>query len=232
MPTDPASRLGPRAYGVGVLWALAILTTLVALANWSTRRPGRRDGLGRPWGEWLTKPAVTAGLIAIAASIDALDATQRVWCLVGLSLCLCGDVALMWRPELFRTGLVSFLLGHLAFVVGFVSRGELAPSWAIAVGVVVIVGCLGIAAGHLMPSIRRTAPELVLPVSAYVLVIATMVGASSWGGHWAAPLGAATFAISDLTLADDKFVTHRRWSSMAVMITYHGALALLVASLA
>ena len=74
-------------------------------------------------------------------------------------------------------------------------------------------------------------PKLFGPVLAYVAVIAVMAVASWRGGHWAAPIGAATFAVSDLTLADNKFVTPRRWSPVAVMVTYHLALALLVVSL-
>ncbi len=214
-----------------MMTALAIATAVVAAVNWYSRRPGQGGAETSPWLGWLTKPVVTTGLFALAALADAADPTQQRWFLVGLLLCLGGDVALMWRPELFRTGLVSFLLGHVAFVVGFISRGEAAPAWAVAVGAAVLAGCLVIALRHLLPSVRRNAPQLFAPVIAYVAVIATMAVASWWGGHWAAPLGAATFAVSDLTLADNKFVVQRRWSPLAVMATYHLALALLVISL-
>lgn len=208
--------------------ALALLIAIAAVANWYSRLPSSNTF---PWVEWVSKPAVTVGLIAAAVTVDPADVDQQRWFVVGLALCLVGDVALMWRPELFRTGLVSFLLGHLAFVIGFVIRSAVAPLWAIVSGAVVLTGCLAIGVRHLLPTVRRTAPRLFPPVVVYVAVIAVMAVASWWGGHWAAPLGAATFAMSDLTLADNKFVANRRWSPVAVMISYHLALGLLVLSL-
>ena len=85
--------------------------------------------------------------------------------------------------------------------------------------------------GHLLPGVRSRTPDLFGPVLTYVVVIGSMGVAASWGHHWAAPIGAAAFVVSDLTLADNKFVTSRRWSPLAVMVTYHLALALLVLSM-
>ncbi len=207
---------------------LAAVVVVAAIVNWYSRAPGADTGR---WLEWLSKPAATIGLIALAVQIEPADGAQHWWFLLGLVLCLGGDVALMWQPELFRTGLVSFLLGHLAFVVGFATRATMAPTWAIAVGAMLLGICLTIGLRHLLPTVRVNAPDLFAPVTAYVVVIGAMAVASWWGGHWAAPLGAASFAVSDLTLADNKFVAARRWSPPAVMITYHLALAFLVLSL-
>lgn len=208
--------------------ALAAVTMFAALVNWWSRRPGADDG---PWIQWLTKPAVTVGLIALAAVVQPANSTQQRWFLIGLALCLVGDVALMWRPELFRTGLVSFLLGHLAFVAGFVIRARWAPGWSIALGLVVLISCIAVAARHLFPAVRATNPQLFGPVLAYVVVIGSMVLAAGRGGSWLSPVGAATFALSDLTLADNKFVSPRPWSPVLVMVTYHLALVMLVLSL-
>ncbi len=212
-------------------WGLAIVVALVAAVNWYSRRPLRDDDDSSPWLEWLTKPVVTVGLLFIADVIDVADPAQRRWFLVGLAFCLFGDLALMWQPELFRSGLVSFVAGHAAFVAGFISRNDPAPLWAIAGCGLVLAISLGIGIRHLLPAVGRRAPRLFGPVAAYVAVIATMAIASWWGGHWAAPSAAAVFAVSDLTLADNKFVAERPWSPLIVMITYHLALALLVVSL-
>ncbi len=201
------------------------------MANWFSRRPGPK-GDNSPWLEWMTKPVVTVGLIFAADVVDAADPAQQRWFLIGLAFCLFGDLALMWQPELFRSGLVSFLAGHTAFVAGFAARGEVAPTWSVIAGALVLITCLGIGVRHLLPAVKQRAPALFGPVLAYVTVIAVMAVTSWWGGHWAAPLGAATFAVSDLTLADNRFVAERRWSPVAVMVTYHLALALLVLSLA
>ena len=214
----------------GLATATATATAAVAVANWATRFPGSPLA-GRPWVEWLTKPAATLGLIVLAISMGSADPAQQRWFVAGLVLCLMGDVALMLPTEMFRTGLTSFLLGHVAFIVGFIERGATAPSWSVVVGLVILAGCMLIGVRHLLPSVRTRAPELYGPVVAYIVVIASMTVASIWGQHWAAPLGAATFAVSDLTLADNKFVAARRWSPLAVMVTYHLALALLVLSI-
>lgn len=210
---------------------LATVITLVAVVNWYSRRPEREADEISPWLEWLTKPVVTVGLLFMADLIDVADPGQRRWFLVGLAFCLFGDLALMWQPALFRSGLVSFLAGHAAFVAGFVNRNDPAPPWAIAACGLVLAACLVVGVRHLLPAVRRRAPRLLGPVVAYISVIAIMAVASWWGGHWAAPTAAAVFAVSDLTLADNKFVAERRWSPMIVMITYHTALALLVVSL-
>lgn len=210
--------------------ATAAATAAVAVANWGTRFP-ESPLAGRPWVEWLTKPMATLGLITLAITMGSADPAQQQWFVAGLVLCLIGDVALMLPTEMFRTGLTSFLLGHLAFIVGFIERGTPAPLWSIVIGLIMLGGCLLIGVRHLLPSVRAQAPALFGPVLAYIVVIASMTVASLWGQHWAAPIGAATFAVSDLTLADNKFVAARRWSPLAVMVTYHLALALLVLSL-
>ena len=212
-------------------WGLAIVIALAAAANWYSRRPSREDDDNSPWLEWFTKPVVTAGLIFAADVVDAVDSAQQRWFLIALAFCLFGDLALMWQPELFRSGLVSFLVGHSAFVAGFAARGEPAPTWSILASGLVLATCLAIGVRHLLPTVRQRVPSLFPAVLAYVAVIAVMAVASWWGGHWAAPLGAAAFAVSDLTLSDDKFVAERPWSPVVVMVTYHLALALLVVSL-
>lgn len=216
------------AEDVPIPMVLAIVA-VAAVVNWFTRRPGGRPL--SPWVEWISKPTVTAGLVIAAATIDVADTGQQRWFVAGLILCLIGDVALMLPTEMFRSGLTAFLLGHLAFVVGFIIRSDPAPLWSVVIGAIVLIICLGIGARHLLPSVRRSEPELFPPVLAYIVVIGSMAVAAWWGQHWAAPLGAAAFAISDLTLADNKFVTPRRWAPLAVMVTYHAALALLVVSL-
>ena len=213
------------ALNIGLLALVAVAATV----NWSTRRPGTAHL--SPWIEWLSKPTVTLGLIVLAAVIEPVDETQRWWFVAGLVLCLVGDIALMLPTERFRTGLGAFLLGHLAFVVGFILRGQSAPRLAVVVSAAVLLLCLVVAARHLLPGVRRSEPGLLGPVVAYVIVIASMALSSWWGGHWAAPIGAATFAVSDLTLADNKFISARRWSPLVVMVSYHLALALLVLSL-
>ncbi len=215
--------------------AIVIATGLVMVANWVSRRPGSGDDAERSadrWLEWITKPAATVGLIMLAAALDPVDDGQQRLTVLGLALCLAGDVFLMLPNERFRLGLASFLVGHLAFMAGFVSRGQTAPPWSIVVATAVLVPCLVVGGRRLVPAVRRRHPELLGPILVYIGVIAAMAVAAWWGGSWPAPLGAAVFALSDLTLADNKFVQPRPWAPMAVMVTYHLALSLIVVSLA
>ncbi len=214
---------------------IVVATGLAMVANWVSRRPGTGDEAERSadrWLEWIAKPAATVGLIIVAAALDPVDGAQQRLMVLGLALCLVGDVFLMLPVERFRLGLVSFLVGHMAFVAGFVNRGRLAPPWSIVVATVLVVLCLAIGGWRLVPAVRRRHPELLGPILLYITVIAAMAVAAWWGGSWPAPLGAAVFALSDLTLADNKFVQPRPWAPVAVMVTYHLALSLIVASLA
>lgn len=87
-----------------------------------------------------------------------------------------------------------------------------------AVGVVAVV----VVGRHFLPGISRGEnKELVVPAITYAVVISAMV-VSAWGtwSLWAI-IGASLFYISDGTLAWNKFLDHRRWGDIAVMVTYH-----------
>ena len=58
-----------------------------------------------------------------------------------------------------------------------------------------------------------------------------MVGSAVFRGDGLAAAGALVFAASDSILALDRFDRPRRWGPVAVMVTYHVAQGLLVASL-
>lgn len=220
---------------VGLMPVVVIATGVAMVVDWVSRRPGMADtaqrGVAR-WLEWIAKPAATLGLIIVAAALDAVDGAQQRLTVLGLVLCLAGDVFLMLPTERFRLGLVSFLVGHLAFVAGFVNRAQLAPLWSIVPAAAMVVVCLVVGGRRLVPALGRRNPELLGPVLAYITVIAAMAVAAWWGGSWPAPFGAAVFALSDLTLADNKFVQSRPWAPVTVMVTYHLALSLIVVSLA
>ncbi len=203
---------------------LIIITCVFAALNWVSRW-----FLNRPL-EWVTKPAVTTGLIAMALLLDPAHSTERIWFVVGLIFCLIGDVALMLPKERFIAGLVAFLIGHLSFIVGFATRGEAAPATAVVVALAVAVAAVVITFVRTVRTLGTSSP-LFGPVALYMVIILAMGITSPAGGSAAAPLGAAMFAASDAVLADNKFVNARRWKPLTVMMSYHAALALLVISL-
>jgi uncharacterized membrane protein YhhN len=195
-------------------WALLAVTLAFAVADWWATWAGRRDI------RFVTKPATLAFLIGVAVTLDPFDPTIRTWMVIGLVLSLAGDVFLMLEEKWFVAGLASFLLGHVAYIVGL----QLAPrSWGwTLVGLVVValaiatIGrriVLGVAASEHRP--------MVGPVVAYLVVISAMVvSAFGTAGLWAI-VGASLFYASDATLAWNRFLELRRFGPLSVMVTYH-----------
>jgi uncharacterized membrane protein YhhN len=204
-------------------WAFAALTAAFALTDWWATWTERRTV------RFVAKPGTLAALIGVAVTLDpTVSPTIRTWMVVGLVLSLAGDVFLMLDEKWFVAGLGSFLLGHIAYVVGL----QLAPTsaaWTL-LGLAVVAACIatfgrrivtGVAAGE-----HR---DMVVPVVAYLVVISAMV-VSAFGtkGLWAV-VGASLFYASDATLAWNRFLEPRRFGPLAVMVTYHLGQAGLVA---
>lgn len=204
-----------------VSWILLVVAGVVAVADWVVvwRRPAHERA------ETVLKPLVLLALIAVALTVDPAHDAQRAWFVVALVLSLAGDVFLLPAIDRFVPGLASFLLAHVAYVIGFwVADGEANAG----LGVLVV---LAVVAVRIVRAVRRTAPELLVPVIAYIVVIASMVAAAIEHREGVGIAGAVLFATSDSVLALDRFERHRRWMPTAVMVTYHVAQALLVASL-
>lgn len=141
-------------------------------------------------------------MIAHARGVAAPTKETR-FVIAGLVASLFGDALLELDPAgLFVAGLVSFLIAHVLYVIGFTSDvralapGRALPAYAYGVAVLVL----------LMADLGR----MTIPVAVYTLVICTMlwragarVGTSSRAT--VAMLGAASFAISDTLIAFSRF---------------------------
>ena len=197
-----------------------VVVGLVAAADWVAvwRRPSPQE-------TWL-KPLVLVLLILTALAIDPNDDGQRAWFVGALVLSLAGDVFLLPTVDRFVPGLASFLLAHVAYVVGF---WQVEPERD--TGVLAVVLLLAPVAARVVTAVRHREPELTVPVVVYITVIAAMVASALRYGNTTAVAGAVLFATSDSVLAIDRFDTHRRWMPTTVMVTYHLAQALLVLSL-
>jgi uncharacterized membrane protein YhhN len=177
--------------------------------------------------EYICKPAATAFVVLAAVLLDPVDPTQRTWFVAALVCCLAGDVFLML--DRFVPGLAAFLVGHLAFVGGF-AAGE--PDGAsLAMGAAFVVLVLGALAAPIIGGVRRNEPALTVPVVAYFLVIATMVVFAIGSESGLAVAGAVTFAVSDSMIGFNRFVKPFAAASVAIMVTYHAALAMLTLAL-
>ena len=187
-------------------------------------------------GVWIFKPLAAAGFIGAALANGALGSPYGLWILAGLVLSMLGDVLLIPRDAKgpFVAGLVSFLLGHVAYTLAFALRG-LDPI-AAAIGALPVAGSSLLALRYLWPHVQARAPKLQRPVLAYMVVISTMLvcaaGAAARAAEPLILLGAIAFYVSDLAVARQRFVaqsfTNKAWG----LPLYFGAQLLLAATVA
>ena len=183
--------------GPYILCAVAVAGLLVA----EYRRS--RAGL------WLAKPIASLAFIWAGLAAGALDSGYGQFVLLGLVLCLVGDVLLipLERPAVFRAGVFAFLAGHVAYSAAFLTR-PLDPL-GLAAGTVL----LAVVVGAVLRWIGPTLPAgMVWPVRIYMIVIGLMsalaCGVTAAGGPWAVAVGALAFTASDVSVARDRFVRH------------------------
>ena len=79
------------------------------------------ERLGLDAGVKVAKPLASAGFLLCALGSEALASDYGLALLAALLLSWFGDVFLMFRgsQSLFKAGILSFLLGHLGFIVAF-----------------------------------------------------------------------------------------------------------------
>ncbi len=200
---------------------LMTLAGLAAIGNWVS--VARRVQLGIH----IFKPLTLVLMIGAAVALDPVASTARTWFVIALVLSLAGDVFLMLPTDAFVAGLASFLLGHVAYVVGL--NQDTDGNWLLAIPVVAVAAILGT---RLVGGIRAKGHlELVAPVVAYVLTILVMVSSAVASGNVLGAVGALFFMTSDALIGEDRFVQPRPWQPVAIIVTYHVAQALLVVSL-
>jgi uncharacterized membrane protein YhhN len=206
-----------------VFFGLAATTAVVDW--WAVARRRRRV-------EYVVKPGVMVWLIGAALAIDPGGSpwTSALFVLA-LIFSLAGDIFLMLEQERFIAGLASFVVAHVAYVVGLAATG-LTTGGSLAAGVAVVVVGAAFLGRRIVLSARRTDPSLFAPVVGYVVVISAMVATAISTGVALAVAGSALFYMSDALLAWNRFVSATRHGSLAVIVTYHLGQALLVASLA
>lgn len=158
-------------------------------------------------GKWLAKPVASLAFIAVAIASGAAATQYGQLIMLGLVLCLLGDVLLIPedRPGVFRLGVLAFLCGHVAFAAAFFTQ-PLDGRW-LALAAVVLAFVLWRVWRWLSASLPA---DMRVPVQAYFAVIATMTAlACAVTGAGATPLvalGAIAFTVSDISVARDRFV--------------------------
>ena len=195
-------------------WVLLGLAGLLAVGNWLAVATGRKPV------EYACKPGALAALVGVALTLDPTHGDMRAWFVVALVLSLAGDVFLMLPSDRFVAGLTSFLLAHIAYVVGFTRHGGSARALLVAaIPVVIVTGALG---ARFLRAARATGNrELIGPLVAYMAVIAAMVTCALASGIVLAAVGAVLFMTSDALIAETRFVGPRKWAPLVIIVTYH-----------
>jgi uncharacterized membrane protein YhhN len=172
-------------------------------------------GMGRDRPRWVTKPLLMPALMA------GSDRSSRR----ALAFGAAGDVALLGRGDAaFTAGLVSFLAGHIAWIVTLRQRrggGRLRSRPALALPYVAAFGSLN---AYLW---QRTGKDRI-PVLGYSTALLAMALTALDTGSPRAAAGGALFLLSDSLLALEKFAGVQLPAHEGlVMATYTSAQALL-----
>ncbi|PZS16730.1 MAG: hypothetical protein DLM57_09770 [Pseudonocardiales bacterium] len=212
--------------------ALLVLAGVVAVTDWfAVSRRHRVESLAKP---------LTLVLLIAAACFADLGVTKP-WVIAALMFGLLGDVALLFTDESLRRegagsqgpfllGLISFLLGHLAYVIAFTRHG-LHPVQLLAGGLVV-AGAAALAVPRVLHGARHDGgSRLAVLVGAYAAVLGVMTVLGFGTAAVPTAIGALLFLTSDLTLAWGRYVQALLRGPVIVAVTYHAAQALILIGL-
>jgi uncharacterized membrane protein YhhN len=146
--------------------------------------------------------------------------------LVGLILCLVGDVCLaLPQKKAFMGGLVAFLVGHVFYIFSFLSLTPI--FYWISTGVFIIFGISAIVFFWLRPHLG----SMLFPVLLYILVI-TLMASGAWAVFWKSSfqsigralilVGSLCFYFSDVFVARDKFIKEEYRNRLLGLPLYYG----------
>ena len=178
------------------------------------------------------KPLASTAFIAVALHLGALETVYGQALFTGLLLSWFGDMFLIPKgaKRWFLAGLVSFLLGHVAYVTAFWLYGGDRDVLALAAGVSVIPAIVVLR--WLWPHLKM---QMRGPVVAYILVISAMISAAimaySAGQRWEILVGAILFYLSDLFVARHRFICEERVHRVVGLPLYYGGQFILALTL-
>lgn len=197
-------------------WILACAAFVIGLL--AAERAGSRPAKA------FAKMGAAFCFLGLALHLGALESSHGRTILAGLVLCAAGDALLLPAGQTlwFQLGIGSFLLGHLAYALAFF--GFPMPPLALGLAAVGMTAFGAAALRWLRPHLPA---DFRIPVVAYVIVIGIMVvtavAATTGGAPWAAAVGAIAFAVSDLSVARERFVTATYGNLLWGLPLYFGA---------
>ena len=207
-----------------VALVFAVLTSVGILRGWR-------------WLQFIAKPAVMVALfIYLWTSVGLSGAT--IWFGLGILFSLVGDVLLLWLDRFFIFGLLSFLIGHIAYIIGFNSPPSPLSLWGLILALIVGLSGARMVRRLLAGIVEKGQLRMRAPVTVYGIVLSLMLLSAmlkltdpSWaaGASALVGLGAFLFAASDIILAWNRFITPIKNGRMINIAIYHIGQILLIA---
>lgn len=184
--------------------SIIVLATILLAGLLQCEKKEKRKGV------LLTKSALSSLFILAALVQPHTIPNYYHFLLVGLLLCLAGDVCLaLPREKMFLYSLISFLLGHAFYIFAFFTLAHLSQ-WT-GVGLLIVLLISGSVYSWLAPYLA----SMKAPVLAYIIVISIMVS-GAWSvlgeanltllGRGMVFAGALSFYVSDVFVARDRFL--------------------------
>ncbi|WP_406645949.1 lysoplasmalogenase [Aliisedimentitalea scapharcae] len=172
-------------------------------------------------------------LCVAALALAAWTAGASGELVAALGLCAVGDYCLSRDGErAFMAGVGAFALGHLVYVVLFLTHPLSDPTRIMTLAGGAVVVMLALVGGGMAKVLAPRAGPIAPAVLAYIpIILAMAVSALTLPGQgsliWAFP-AAVSFMVSDLVLAVETFVLNdghrmRRWTPYVVWPLYWGA---------
>jgi uncharacterized membrane protein YhhN len=178
--------------------------------------------------EYFAKPAMMVLLLAWFYLETGFEGAALYFG-IGLVLSLLGDVFLMLPKEMFIAGLVSFLLAHVAYILGFLTPFPgFSLTWIAFILFLAVSGSqiyMRISQGLKGKHAALKAPVLIYTVVISIMVLSALLTLTSPDWRLTAALlgsiGAILFYASDAILALNKFTGPIRNGRLMNMIAYH-----------
>lgn len=182
------------------------------------------------WVRVVTKP-LSLILLIVIFTISGGWIQPGYWFGAGLLFSLAGDVFLLLRSRFFIAGLLSFLVAHILYFIGFNFGALKLNGWGL-VPLLLLIGFVILAYPRIVGGVRRRLEHrrLWLPVLLYMVTITIMLFSAmmTWfRDQWTSEsalfvsLGALLFTISDTLLATGRFLRPVTYGNFLVMFTYH-----------
>jgi len=183
------------------------------------RFAGQAPSPARQWLKTFAFGSLAVLPLTLVAGVTHAGQTGQLCLSLALALSALGDYLLAAgdQQRFFVPGLASFLLAHVVYVITFLPLAS-APE----LGQVVVIAAALVASGALMLRVRPKLGKLMVPVTAYFVVISVMIAIAVCASslHWVPGAGALLFAFSDSLIAVRKFLTPFRGIHEAVWATY------------